>query len=152
VSVVLLLTVNVMPVAADATLSAAINGISAPRPTIGVAWGRWGDQLVGFELEYAGSPGESTNRRPGLHSLTANLLLRGPFITGRTHVYLLGGVAYYIDRNQDFDAWNLGLGSKTWIASHLAFRIDFRRYFSPDFDRARSVSPRRLSAGMSLAF
>ena len=148
-----LLTSFAVPAQADFTLLAAVNGVSAPRAITGVAWGRWGEHPVGFELEYAGTTHKPTTTGRQLHVLSANMLVRGPFLTKRTHVYALGGPAYLVDGGQDYDAWSVGLGSKTWLASHIALRLDYRRYFSGDFARyGHPPNPRRLSAGLSLAY
>jgi hypothetical protein len=152
-SATFLLTAFSVPAQADFTLLASVNGVSPPRAITGVAWGRWGEHPVGFELEYAGSTHGTMAKGRELHVLSANLLVRGPFVTERTHVYALGGPVYLVDGGQDYDAWSVGLGSKTWLASHIAFRLDYRRYFSGDFARDRHrPNPRRLSAGLSLAF
>lgn len=149
------------PAFADATLLLGLQTTSAPRPTVGVSWGRW-PGTAGFEVEYSGSVGKATLAKPSVGTIFVNALVQTPLQVRGARVFALGGFGLYGEQgggrgSGEVSAKDVGVGVKIPLAGALKLRLDYRVYLLGRADDASPGSPisrhpRRLSAAFTLGF
>jgi len=148
------------PARADATLLVGLNTPSAPSPSIGVAWG-FAPGTVGFELEYAATPGQPSATRTAVRTISGNLVVDTPVRVHGGRVYVIGGLGLYGETGRgrgsgEVAATDFGVGMKIPVAGAIKFRLDYRVFLghTPDASGGfpKSVHSQRFSAGLTLAF
>ena len=161
-AVLILMGVLVGPAAAfaDASFLVGLSSTSTPRPTIGVAFGRW-SRPVGFEVEYASTLPAAGGTRPSTGSIVANVLVRTPFRLRGGRFYGVGGVGLFGAStggrgSGEVQAVDAGVGVIYPLERAAALRVEYRLFVgkapdaSPGFPRA--VHESRISVAISARF
>lgn len=157
----ILMGVLVAPAAAfaDATFLVGLSSTSAPRPTIGFAFGRW-NRPIGFEVEYAGTL-PTAGARPSTGSIVANVLARTPFRLRGGRLYGVGGVGLYGASTGgrgtgEVQAVDAGVGATYPLGGAAAVRVEYRLFVGRAPDAApglpRAVHESRIAAAISVRF
>lgn len=117
------------PVFGDVTGFIGPNTTPKNRLTQGFAVGA-GVRLVGFEVEYAGTPDEPQAQAPALTTGSANVLLQTPFAIFGFQPYATSGTGIY---RETFGAHrktgivlNTGGGVKISLVGPVRLRVDYR--------------------------
>ncbi|MCC7417989.1 MAG: hypothetical protein IT176_12705 [Acidobacteria bacterium] len=138
---------------ADATAFLGANLSPANRAVRGGALG-FGLLIVGFELEYASTPGDPQADAPGLRTGSANILLQTPIaFMGIQPYFTTGGTVYRealgTHRDTSFGV-NTGGGVKISLVGPVRLRVDYRVL---KLGKGALTSPaHRVYAGLNLKF
>lgn len=145
----LLLTGFAVPARADATV---FFGVTPPksRPTIGFAFGLFGDTAVGFELESARRIERARERE--FEAFGVNVMVRLPIRAHGARLYASAG--FGISSAGEAGYTNIGMGTKVLLAGPLQLRVDYRFFRFPEEGRNEEVGlyPHRLAVGLTLPF
>jgi len=141
------------PARADLTGFIGANTTPASRQARGVAFGM-GLLVIGFELEYAYTPDDSSEGAPSLRTGMGNVLLQTPVeIAGFQPYFTTGGGVFResLGTHQETNfGWNTGGGVKIALAGPLRLRVDYRVF---NLGSGALYSPaHRIYAGLNLKF
>ena len=160
--IALMFVVTATPARADAiAFMGAITGNNGT-PAIGVAFGRFPqelDSIVGFDLEIVRTPGGPRSGRSWIETFGGNLLVQWS-VHRRALMYAAGGPGVYAETTGDGGGTDLvgygnaGGGIKISVAGPLMVRLDYRLMIIGHADASAEV-PRhrhRATVGFGLAF
>ena len=147
---------------ADAILSAGMFASGGALPAIGVSIGRTFEDLFGFELDWARSPGSDSPSGRRITTFAGNLFGQSRLIGRRLRLYGTGGIGVYGETINDGGGsgavayGDIGGGMKIVLGGPLILRLDYRVLLLGDASDSSQGSvvrrPQRLSAGVGFAF
>jgi hypothetical protein len=143
---------------ADATVLVGLMSVGGPRPSVGWAFS-YCPSVVGFEIEYFGTPGGVTADHSSAGGIFASVIVQ-PATTSNIQFFAIGGLGIWGETFDDgggiSNAKSVGGGVKIGIAARLMLRLDYRLFVLGDLeDSSRGPTtkyPQRLSAGLQFVF
>jgi hypothetical protein len=143
-----------MSARADVTVLVGVMSVGGPRPAVGWAFS-YCPSVVGFEIEYFGTPGGATTDHSSAGGIFASLIVQ-PATTSNLQFFAIAGFGIFDHGGGVYNATNVGGGVKIRIVGPLRLRLDYRLFVLGDLqdgDRGPTTKyPQRFSAGLQLVF